>query len=97
MLLEDSTTYQMILEKGRMEGLSQGINQGLNQGLNQGMTQGRVTGVRETLLLLGAKRFGLPRPAVAAELDAIKDVNRLTTLVTLVMESNTWEDLLSNE
>jgi hypothetical protein len=52
--MEESTTYQAIIQKGR----------------DQGVAQGAREQARRTILRQGTNRFGAPPPAVAAALDA---------------------------
>ncbi len=79
MLLEESTTYQAILEEGRNRGLSQGLSQG----------------IVATLLEQGEERFGpAPEPAVAA-LQCIADPNRLRRLAKRLLSATSWDELLA--
>ena len=78
MLMEESTTYQAILEEGREKGLSQGRHQSL----------------RETLVRLGTKRFGPPSLAIHDEIHAIRDADRLEQLIDRIFESVSWNELL---
>lgn len=81
MLLEDSTTYQAILEKGHSEGRSEGL----------------FLGERKSLLLFGKTRFGEPSPAVLQQINAIQDVDRLDRLVVQAAKVSNWDDLLRTE
>ncbi len=44
--IEQSSTYQMILEKGFEKGVQQGIQQGVQQGVQQGIEQGHQLGLK---------------------------------------------------
>jgi predicted transposase YdaD len=79
MLMEESTTYQAILEEGREKGLSQGLSQGL----------------RRTLHRLGSKKFGPPTPEVATELQRVNDVARLELLTDRILDVTSWDELFS--
>lgn len=82
MLLEDSTTYQWILQKG--------VSQGLSEGLSQGVREGE----RNVLLRQGTKRFGPPSAAALAELQSISDTERLEQLAEKLLDATSWDDLL---
>jgi predicted transposase YdaD len=83
--MQDSSTYQAILDEGREEGLKKGLK------------QGQVQGVQKTLLLLGRARFGEPNDATRKRLLAIKNVARLERLSMRVLEVRSWKELLSQE
>jgi predicted transposase YdaD len=89
--MKESTTYQAILEEGRIEGL----NQGLNQGLYQGRNEGRTEEARNILLRLGTKRFGPLPPHIQAEIAGIASVERLERLTDRVLDVESWEELLA--
>jgi hypothetical protein len=80
MLMEDSTTYQFILQKG----------------MRQGVTQGQLQGQKTLLLRQGTKRFGPPTEANAAALQAIDDPERLERLADKILEARGWDELLSS-
>jgi hypothetical protein len=83
MTLEDSTTYQWILQKGEAKGQA------------QGEARGRLAEVRGMVARLGARRFG-PPPAVAqATLDAIADRERLERIAEHILDAAGWDDLLA--
>lgn len=83
--MEDSTTYQGILEKGFQQGIAQGITQGVTQG------------ERRALLRQGTKRFGPPSPEVVASLEAIDEPARLEFLLERLLDVTSWEELLAPE
>jgi predicted transposase YdaD len=76
--MRDSTTYQMILDEGRAEGL------------NKGLTQE----ARKLLLRLGRKHLGEPGATVEAAVQAIDDLERLELLAERLTEVKSWQDLL---
>ncbi len=78
--MQESTTYQGLLEDGRKEG----------------RMEGRVEEARRLLLRLGGKRFHEPDEAIAAEIDKIQDLARLEDLHErlLLEDVKTWSDLL---
>ena len=79
MLMEDSTTYQFVLEKG----------------LKQGLSQGRSEGQKNLLLRQGTRRFGAPTPETIAALGAIADVAQLERLAERMLDAKDWDDLLA--
>ena len=81
-MMEDSTTYQAILAKG------------VSQGVAQGLSQGQVQAQRAILRRLGTKRFGPPRAAVVAALDAITEQARLELLAERILDATDWDDLM---
>jgi hypothetical protein len=79
MTLEDSTTYQLIL----------------NKGLDKGLTQGRAEEAQKLLLRLAAKRFGPTPADAEAVILAISDIDRLERMVERVSDAAGWGDLLA--
>lgn len=95
MPMEDSTTYQGILEEGVAKGMAKGLSQGLSQGLTQGLTQGINQGLRSTILRIGTKRFGSPAEPISRELQRIDDATRLEMLADRILDAGSWNDLLA--
>jgi len=83
MLLEDSTTYQAVLTKGKIEGKV------------EGKAEGTIEGEHKVLLRQGIKRFGPPNPAIAASLKAITDTERLDGLAERILDVGSWDELLA--
>jgi hypothetical protein len=79
MTLEDSTTYQLILQKG----------------VAQGVAQGRVEEAQSLVLRLGTKRFGSPVPTIATAIQTITDQDRLERMADRVLDAIGWDDLLA--
>ena len=79
MLLEESTTYQSILEEGKARGLSQGLSQGL----------------RNTIIRIGSKRFGPPTESISCTLHGIEDATRLEILADRILDARSWDDLVT--
>ena len=84
--MRDSTTYQMILDEGRAEGLTKGRAEGLTEGL--------IEDARKLLLRLGRKHLGEPGATAEAAVRAITDVERLELLAERTTEVKSWQDLL---
>ena len=83
MTLEDSTTYQLILNKG------------FAQGEARGETRGALTEARNLLLLQGRKRFGSAPPTTEAAVRAIEDRVRLERMAERIFDATGWDDLLA--
>lgn len=83
MTLEDSTTYQLILNKG------------MRQGEARGEARGRAAEAQSLVLTLGTQRFGRPEAAVEAALRAISDRERLERIATRLLTATDWNELLS--
>jgi predicted transposase YdaD len=80
MQMEESTTYQEILQRG------------VARGLEQGSTAEAV----KALLLQGRKKFKVPAtPAHEATLNGIKDLPRLEALLERILDASTWDELLA--
>jgi predicted transposase YdaD len=88
--MEESTTYQAILEKGRVRGVTQGVAQGVAQGTAQGALQE----ARRLLLRYGQIRLGPPTEEVRAALETIKDTARIERMHDRVLQVPTWAELL---
>ncbi|HEX6985712.1 MAG TPA: hypothetical protein VF170_10055, partial [Planctomycetaceae bacterium] len=76
--MEESVTYQEILNKGERKGEARGI----------------LEGARRVLLTFGSKRFGPPAPETRDEIEAIHDFDRLERLTERVPEVSGWDELL---
>jgi predicted transposase YdaD len=86
--MEESSTYQAILEKG--------IEKGIEKGLRRGVEQGRLEEARSTLLRVGGKFLGAPGSAAAARVEGIAAWKRLEALTDRVLEGGvaSWDELL---
>lgn len=76
--MKESTTYQMILEEGRVEG----------------RLQGAVTALRDVVLRQGTARLGPPDAKATAALNAINEPARLEELTLRVLTATSWRELL---
>ncbi|HEV3237256.1 MAG TPA: hypothetical protein VGZ25_09730 [Gemmataceae bacterium] len=88
--MEESVTYQAILEKG----MERGFEKGIEKGIEKGESQGIVKGERSLLLLQAIKRFGEPTPSERAILESITEPSRLAELGTRILDVMSWEDFL---
>ena len=76
--MKESTTYQAIIEEGRVEGEA----------------RGEARGERNLILLIGGKRFGEPSAATLAQLEAIAIPAELERLAVRLLEVESWGELL---
>ena len=79
MTLEDSTTYQLIL----------------NRGLTQGVAQGAVEEARRLLLRIAARWHGAAPAAAEAAVRQVADRDRLERMVDRAPDAAGWDDLLA--
>ncbi len=100
--MEESTTYQEIIEKGvakgvekgKQQGLKEGIRKGIKEGVKKGIAkgiakgieEGRASEIRSILFRLGAKQFGLPSQSLIERLEDIADVNRLEVMKDFLID-----------
>jgi len=77
--MRESSTYQAILEEGRVEG----------------EVRGRVSEARHDLLELGTEKFGPPDSATIATLEGLDRLDVLRGLLRGVLRASTWEELLA--
>lgn len=87
--MEESVTYQAILQ--------QGIQQGVTRGVEQGVIQGRTQEAKNAVLLVGRKRFGPPGAAAVDALQRIDDPERLEALLERALTASSWDELLAGE
>ena len=79
--MKESSTYQAILEEGRMEG----------------RTQGRREEALRVLRLQGDAAFGEPDGLTAAAIERIADLKHLEAMLKRVRTAHGWQDLLGAE
>jgi predicted transposase YdaD len=77
--MEESVTYQAILEEGEA----------------RGMVKGAIEALREVILTQGTDRFGPPDARVTAALNRIHDLQRLKELSRRLLSVGTWQELLA--
>ena len=79
--MEESVTYQAIIQKG----------------VAQGQMEGAVQEARKMLLRLGETRFRAESPlAVQSRVEKIKELDQLEQLMLRVAQLSSWDELLSN-
>jgi hypothetical protein len=76
--MKESSTYQAILEEGRVEG----------------ELRGAVAEARKVLRLLGDDAFGPPDARTAAVIERLHELPRLEELLRLVRTAGSWQELL---
>lgn len=79
--MEESVTYQEILNKGEARGEAKGL----------------INGARRVLLTFGSRRFGAPPADVFEKINSLTDFDRLERLTERVPEVVGWDELLSDE
>jgi predicted transposase YdaD len=95
-MLEQSSTVQHLLRRGRMEGREEGREEGHEQGLEEGIALGLVSGERKQFMQTAKLFFGpVPSSAnllvnTAQEADISRWTSRLRTAAS-------WDDLLRYE
>jgi predicted transposase YdaD len=80
--MKESSTYQAILEEGRVEGRA------------EGRAEGAVAEAKKVLRLLGDDAFGPPDARTAAAIDKLGDLAHLEELLKRVRTAGSWQELL---
>jgi hypothetical protein len=91
MTLEDSTTYQLILNRGMLLGEARGED----RGEARGEAIGKLRGKQELVLRLGTQRFGPPPQEVEAAVRGGTDPDRLDRIAGRLLDAADWADLLA--
>lgn len=81
--MEESATYQAILEKGKEEGIREGIR------------EGSLRHAQEILIELGTSALGSPSDAVRERIESMTDLAQLNGLILRAPKAASWEELLS--
>src|SRR5206468_862654 len=80
--MEESVTYQGIIEKG------------MEKGMEKGEAKGKCAEARRLVLLLGERHFGQAPAEVRITLERIDDLDRLEQLALRVDTVSSWQELL---
>ena len=80
--MKESSTYQAILEEGRVEGRA------------EGRAEGAVAEAKKVLRLQGDDAFGPPDTRTAAVLERLDDVTQLEELLKRILTAQNWQELL---
>ena len=81
--MKESSTYQAILEEGRIEGRT------------EGRTEGAVAEARKVLRLLGGEALGPPNSRTNAAIERLDDLVELEELLKRLWTATSWQDLFS--
>jgi predicted transposase YdaD len=82
--MNESVTFQAILEQGR------------EQGREQGLEQGRLQEAVALLFKVGRKQFGAASPSVVTSIEQITDLSRIEQLHERLHEVKSWDELLAS-
>jgi predicted transposase YdaD len=101
MFLEESTTYQYVMQKGqaRGEALGQARGEALGQARGEALGQargrelGQIEAARASVVRVGAKRLGPASSDVLSKIDGITELAILETLLDRVIEAKTWDEI----
>lgn len=78
-LMEESSTYQEIFQKG----------------FAIGVRRAQMTiAMRNSVLIVGRKRFGEPSLADFEHLNSINELDRLNRIFDWILDAENWEDLI---
>jgi predicted transposase YdaD len=92
--MKESSTYQAILEEGRLVGITIGRTEGRTEGRAEGRTEGAVAEARRILRIIGDGQFGPADAQTAATIERIADVARLEDLASRLKAASSWQELL---
>lgn len=81
--MQESTTYQAILDEGHVRGRA------------EGWAEGRAEEARRMLLRLGRAKLGPADAATVAALEALTDLDRLEALGERLLKVASWQELLA--
>ncbi|MGH7127373.1 MAG: hypothetical protein ACREJB_18445 [Planctomycetaceae bacterium] len=63
--------------------------------IEEGMERGAAKAKRDTLILLGTRRFDAPDAGTLAAINAIADLDRLDAMLLRVLDADGWSDILA--
>jgi len=90
-VLEDSTTYQWIIEQG----FAKGEAAGFLKGEAEGKAEGKAEEARALLLRLGRKKFGEPTSSQRESLMSVLDLDHLERVALRLLDTGSWDELLA--
>lgn len=79
--MKESSTYQAILEEGRVEGRA------------EGQIQGALAEARKVLRLLGEEAFGSPDVRISAFIERLDDLAQLEGFLKRMRTAGSWQEL----
>jgi hypothetical protein len=62
---------------------------------DEAIEEGAITNSHKTLLLQGRELFGSPDEAIKSELKSIRDLDRLERLLSAILKTKSWQELLA--
>lgn len=92
--MEESVTYQMILNKGKDIGLITGRQEGHQEGRQEGRQEGEQRMARVALISVLESKFGQIPSDLTAAIEQITDVNRLARMLKVVFSQAQPSDIL---
>ena len=81
--MEESVTYQAILQRGE------------EKGRREGREEGRLVEARAILMRLGSLRFGPPSDDTQAYIEALNTPERLEQMTEKLLKVESWDELLA--
>lgn len=94
--MQESATYQAIMQRGFERGVSEGRVEGRMEGRVEGQNEGRAKEARNLVLLLGSEKLGAPEADVREALGRITDVDRLEELARRILRANDWRGVMED-
>ncbi|HBI45291.1 MAG TPA: hypothetical protein DDY78_20925 [Planctomycetales bacterium] len=79
--MKESSTYQAIVEEGRIEGIA------------RGKAEGAVAEFKKMLRMIGEQAFGAPDTATLTAIEKLNNLERLEDLLKRVRTADGWADL----
>ena len=86
--MEESSTYQAIIERG--------MTRGIERGLAQGREEGRVDEARRMLRAAGEGRLGVPSASAQERLNSLASADAFEALGRRLFAVETWDALLAS-
>ncbi len=90
-ILEDSWSYQEIVQKGLDQGLQKGFDQGLKKGLDQGIGQGELITSRQFLARIIEKHFPPLLYLAQQKAAQLTTIDKLNKVIDKLLEVQTLE------
>ncbi len=95
-MLEQSSTVQHLLRRGRMEGREEGREEGHEQGLEEGIALGLLSGERKQFMQTAQLFFG-PVPSSASLLVNTAQEAQISLWTSRLRTATSWDELLRDE
>ncbi|MBI4569347.1 MAG: Rpn family recombination-promoting nuclease/putative transposase [Planctomycetes bacterium] len=89
--MEESSYYQMVIERG----MEKGTERGMEKGMEKGQVEGRLTEARRIIVRLGSRTLGAPSDEVRARIEHAADIDRLEALLESLPGATSWNDALT--